>query len=270
MRRALVVGLLALLAPAAAHATPPTIRASIAPTTVHVGDPFRYTVVARVPGRAGANVRVVADSGAFVQISGPAVSSTSDSGATAVTVTETLVCLDLGCVSGATARHVVLPAPQVFTGSSRVGGPHTTVTVTPRVTAHAVAAGRAVYLRDTSAPTLTPRLRLAVAAVIAIALALALLGAAVALVFAEVRRRKTPELNVRRSPFDLGIALRLLRESAKRPEPDRRRAADLVARLASPEVVDEATRVAWARPAPGPADVESLAADVERTSRTHR
>jgi hypothetical protein len=269
MRRALVVGLLALLVPAAAHAAP-TIRASIAPTTVHVGDPFRYTVVARVPGRAGANVRVVADSGAFVQIAGPAVSRTSDSGATVVTVTETLVCLDLGCVSGATARHVVLPAPQVFTGSTRFGGPRTTVTVTPRVTAHAVAAGRAAYLRDTSAPTLTPRLRLAVAAVIAIALALALSGAAVAFVLAEVRRRKTLELNVRRSPFDLGIALRLLRESAKRPEPDRRRAADLVARLASPEVVDEATRVAWARPAPGPGDVESLAADVERTSGTHR
>ena len=270
MRRALAVGLVALVVPAAAQATP-TIRASIAPTTVHVGDPFRYTVVARVPGRAGASLRVVADSGAFVQISGPAVSRTSDAGATVVTVTETLVCLDLGCVSGATARHVVLPAPQVFTGSTRVGGPHTTVTVTPRVTAHAVAAGRAAYQRDTSAPTLTPRLRLAVAATIAIALAVALVGAAVALVLAEVRRRKAPEPNVRRSPFDLGIAVRLLRESAKRPEPDRRRAADLVARLASPEVVDEATRVAWARPAPGPADVESLAADVERTSgTTHR
>ena len=270
MRRALAVGLVALLVPTAAQATP-TIRASIAPTTVHVGDPFRYTVVARVPGRAGASLRVVADSGAFVQISGPVVSRTSDpGGATVVAVTETLVCLDLGCVSGATARHVVLPAPQVFTGSTRAGGPHTTVTVTPRVTAHAVAAGRAAYLGDTSAPTLTPRLRLGVAAATAIVLALALLGAAVALVLAEVRR-KAPEPNVRRSPFDLGIAVRLLRESAKRPEPDRRRAADLVARLASPEVVDEATRVAWARPAPGPADVESLAADVERTSgTTHR
>ena len=198
MSRVLLAVLLALCVPGAALAAT-TIRASVEPATVHLGDPFRYTVVARVPGAPGSSLRVVADSGPFVRVSGPDVSRRPVKGATEVTVTETLVCLDLGCVSGATARRVVLPAPQILVGAARAGGSHTTVTVTPRVPAHAVSAGRAAYLRDTSAPALTPRVRLGVGAGVASVLALLLAAAAVALVAAEVRRRATPAVRVRRA-----------------------------------------------------------------------
>jgi hypothetical protein len=65
----------------------------------------------------------------------------------------------------------------------------------------------------------------------------------------------------------LELALRLLRESAGRPVPDRRRAADYAGRAAAArggtQVADEASRIAWAPPDPEPADVGALAEHIE-------
>jgi hypothetical protein len=62
-------------------------------------------------------------------------------------------------------------------------------------------------------------------------------------------------------------ALRLLRESAGRPVPDRRRAADYAGRAAAAlggaQVAGEASRIAWAPPDPEPADVGALAEHIE-------
>jgi hypothetical protein len=63
-------------------------------------------------------------------------------------------------------------------------------------------------------------------------------------------------------------ALRLLRESAGRPAPDRRRAADYAGRAAAAErggaqLSDDASRVAWSPPDPEPTDVGALAERIE-------
>jgi hypothetical protein len=63
-------------------------------------------------------------------------------------------------------------------------------------------------------------------------------------------------------------ALRLLRESARRPVSDRRRAADYVARAAGTrgsDVAVDATRVAWSKSDPQPPEVTALADRVETT-----
>jgi hypothetical protein len=81
------------------------------------------------------------------------------------------------------------------------------------------------------------------------------------------RRREPPRGRLER-------ALRLLRESARRPGPDRRRAADYLAQTleagAALPLARDATRVAWSPPEPAPIDVESLAAraEAELTERT--
>jgi hypothetical protein len=67
-------------------------------------------------------------------------------------------------------------------------------------------------------------------------------------------------------------ALRLLRESASRSAPDRRRAADLLARVArtrgAPPLADEATRFAWSPEQPQPGAATALADEADReTSR---
>ena len=71
------------------------------------------------------------------------------------------------------------------------------------------------------------------------------------------------------APGGLAHALRLLRESARRPVPDRRRAADYVARAAARRGSDsaaDAIRLAWSAPDPQPPEVAALADRVEATT----
>ena len=75
----------------------------------------------------------------------------------------------------------------------------------------------------------------------------------------------------RRADVDALVrAVRLVRESAGRPEPDRRRAADLLARVAGTRdrsgLAAEARRIAWAPPDPTADTVEELAAHAARES----
>ena len=74
-------------------------------------------------------------------------------------------------------------------------------------------------------------------------------------------------------PAGVGLAhaLRLLRESARRPAADRRRAADYVARAVPRDRGDaaaEASRIAWSAPDPQPPEVVALADRVEGASDT--
>jgi hypothetical protein len=264
MRRALVLALAALAFAPAAHAA--SVAASAAPGRVGVGDPFRYTVVARVASPRG-DVRVLADPGAFDILAGPSVSRSSEGGTTVVRVTETLACLGRGCAPNAKPRGVALPRPVMLVGRASTSGAAASIVVAPRVPASAVAASRARYLRQTDPAGLTARLPLGLAAALAVLVALALVALAAWLVVSELRRRSEPAAAVAgRRTRGLEAALRLLRESARRPVPDRRRAADLVARLAGPEAAGDAQRVAWSQPAPQPDDVSSLADEVERTT----
>ncbi|HEX7084438.1 MAG TPA: hypothetical protein VF186_10025 [Gaiellaceae bacterium] len=258
MRRAALVALAAMaLAPAASAET---VRGAVSPATVRFGDLFRYTVEVRAPRGAG-DVHVFAGSGVFDQVGAPATTRSTDGGQTVVRVTQTLACLARGCVPEGKTRRVALTAPRASVGGRLVAGSAVTVDLEPRVPAAAVSAPAARYRRQTALPPVSSRLPFDAAAAAAVALAVVLAAAAAALVALELRGRRKREAAVGRGGLEL--ALRLLRESASRPVPDRRRAADYVSRLVSRDVTAEhATRVAWSRPEP---DVTGLADEVERT-----
>jgi hypothetical protein len=237
----------------------PQIQATLGRSSVGVGDPFVYTVDARGTG----TVRVVADTGAFAVVSAPRVTRSQDGGQQVVRMTQTLACLDRGCAPGASARRVFLPAARVTSGDGAATVRAAAVTVVPRVPVQAVTASPAQYHRTLDVPAASTALPAGAIAALLIAAAV-LLVAAAALVLLRGRRRAAP-----RAARSLGLAdaLRLLRESAGRPVADRRRAADFAGRLTTPQVRDEATRVAWAPPDPDADDVGALADRIEAASR---
>jgi archaellum component FlaG (FlaF/FlaG flagellin family) len=236
------------------------VSAGVDVATARLGDPFVYTVEAHGPS----DMRVIADPGPFVAIA-PAKRRRTHGGEV-VRIEQRLICLDRTCSPGNVPRRVVLPRALVISGGSRTLAAPAAITIRPRVPASAVAAPRARYrvqdqVRAASAPWL-----LVVAALVL--LAAASLTAAVTLLTRSLRRSATvaPDARAQRG---LEHALRLLRESARRPVPDRRRAADYVALTVAEGggdvVAAEATRVAWSATAPATLAVEELADRVETT-----
>lgn len=229
------------------------VHAGVSPARVGLGDPFTLTVDAVVPHGAG-SVRLVASPGPFVQVAAPRHSRSGGH----VRLVEQLACVDRGCAPGASPRQIALPAPSATFGGTTVRGATPVVTVVPRVPAAAVSAARAQFRQPTAVPAPTAPFGLAAAGALVVAVVLA--AAAVLLV---ARRRPRPAAH-RAEPVALPLALRLLRESARREAPDRRRAADLVSRLAPAEAAEAATRLAWAPPEPQPPQVEGLADRIEQ------
>ncbi len=167
------------------------------------------------------------------------------------TVSQRVVCLAEACVPNAAERFVQLP-------TASAGGTRTSarILVAARVAPEAVAAAKALYRRDASvAPSRSHGALVAVFSLAAVALV-------VLAALAVVPGRRREEASKRASQDALERALRLLRESAGRPAPDRRRAADLVGRLA-PGIAGAARDLAWARRDPRIEDVEQLAGRVE-------
>jgi hypothetical protein len=240
-----------------------TVRATVDQRSVGLGDPFRYLVEAR---SSSGTLRVIADTGPFAVVAAPKTTRMRSAGVTVVRIEQTLACLDRGCAPGAQPRSVLLPPARALTtgGSAVASAP--AITLVPRVPASAVAAARALYRRQLAVPQASTPVSPGWAA--ALLGAGALLAAVSALLLAGhgLRRRRT--LPVRGLVAGgLERALRLLRESAGRPVPDRRRAADYAGRAAAArggaQVAGEASRVAWAPPDPEPADVGALAERIE-------
>jgi hypothetical protein len=150
----------------------------------------------------------------------------------------------LACLSDACANRVV-----------SVGG--VTVRVLPRVTAKEVSARQAGYRADTTTPAEAGDGR-ADELLFGGAAVLALCAAALAVSALRGRRRHAPVDRLLR-------ALRLVRESAERAPPDRRRALDhLAATLGDAPPAERATRLAWSRPAPEPEPTLAVADEVVR------
>jgi hypothetical protein len=260
------------LAAGVAHAAPPQIRADVGPSTVGVGDTVTYVVEARLEasGLDRSSVRVFADTGPFAEV-GPAKTTRETRGSTVViTLEQRLACLDLACAPVDKTRRIRLPAAQVT--ARRSGGPEATmravpvtIAVEPRVSRSAVAAASPPYRQQTSLPAPSPRSGRLVA-LLTIATAVLLLAAVILAVLA-LRPRRTS----RPREEDLVRALRLLRESANRPAPDRRIAADLVSRLVgaagATSLADDAAHLAWSERAPDPAATDTLAQRAERSAR---
>ena len=260
MKAAAAVIVALVLAPAAGAAT---VRATVDHQAVGLGDPFLYTVEARA---SSGTLRVVADSGPFAVVAAPKTSHSRADGMTIVRVEQTLACLDRGCVPGAQPRSVLLPAARAITPTGSAVAPAVAITLTPRVPASAVAAARAAYRRQVEVPPPSTPISPGAAAAILAAAAAALLAFALLLTWRAVRHRRTVSVQGRVAG-GLERALRLLRESAGRPVPDRRRAADYAGLAAAArggaQVADEASRIAWAPPDPEPADVGALAENIE-------
>jgi hypothetical protein len=139
--------------------------------------------------------------------------------------------------------------------SVSVGG--VTVRVLPRVTAKEVAARTPAYRAPTDVAA-SPADGLADELLLGVAAVLVLLAAALVATELRGRRRAVPGDRLRR-------ALRLVRESAGRAPPDRRRALDhLAATLGDVPPAAQATRLAWSRPEPEPEPTLALADEVAR------
>jgi hypothetical protein len=262
--RALAVLIFALaFVPAAGAAGALDVHVTVDHRSVGVGDPFRYTVEARA---ASATLNVIADTGSFAVVAAPKTSRSHSDGLTVVRIEQTLACLDRGCAPGAQPRNVLLPAARAISAGGSAAAPAAAITLVPRVPASAVAAPRAVYRRQVGVPPPSTPVSPGLAAAFLAAAAILLAALAVLLAWRGVRRERM--LPVReRLAGGLERALRLLRESAGRPVPDRRRAADYAGRAAAErggtEVAGEASRVAWAPPDPEPADIGALAERIE-------
>lgn len=246
----------------ASVASAATVNITLDHRSVGVGDPFRYTVEAR----GDSTLKVIADTGPFAVLTVPNISRSHSGGQTIVRIEQTLACLDRGCAPGAQPRSVLLPAAHATGASGTVTAPAAAITLVPRVPASAVAASRAVYRRQVEVPRPSTPVSPGLAAAVLAAAAVLLLALASLLAWGGLRRQHA--LPVReRIAGGLERALRLLRESAGRPVPDRRRAADYAGRAAAArggeEVAQEASRIAWAPPGPEPADVSALAEHIE-------
>ena len=257
----------AWLAVGTAHAGPPLIRAEAEPATVGVGDTFSYVVEARLDARGldTSSVRIFADTGPFAQV-GPTTTRRSTLGSDVVVrLEQRLGCLDLACAPDQGVRRIHLPAARV---SARVAGGGVTtgraavaVGVEPRVSTAAVSAAAPPYRQQTELPAPTSDAgRLGEL----LTIAAATLGF-VAVLLAGIGLR--PRGRARPSEGELVRALRLLRESARRPAPDRRRAADLVSRVAGADgarsLGEDAARFAWSATSPDPEGAVRLAERVE-------
>jgi hypothetical protein len=272
MRLLLAVLAGALLAVGVTHAAgPPLIRAEAQPATVGVGDTFSYLVEARfdADGLDASSVRIFADTRPFVQAGPTRSTHSTDGSAVVVRLEQRLTCLDLACAPVQGLRRVRLPAARV--SARHAGGRVTTgraapavVGVRPRVSIAAVRAAPPPYRQETALPAATRDAgRLAeLLALTGVALGLAAILLAVPL---------RPRARARAREAELARALRLLRESATRPAPDRRRAADLVSRVVGAEgakaLADDAARFAWSATSPEPVDAVGLAERAEGGAR---
>ena len=160
--------------------------------------------------------------------------------------TYVLQCLDPVCVPG--------PKPRVL----HVAG--TRVLIVPSTTAAEVAHPLRSFHRQTTPPPTSYNVQPGLLRALLLGAAALLVAAAVVLLV-PLLRRLVPAPRDNRTP--LQRALDLVRASLTRPPADRRRALDLLARVVGRDRSRAALDLAWSRPAPDPARIESLVESVE-------
>jgi hypothetical protein len=270
---ALVLGIVASsLAPGTVRAAPIRVQAEARPARVGVGDPIRYVVVARLPESAveASTVRIFADSGPLAPTA-PATTTRRTEGSTlVVTLVQRLACLDLPCAPVQGPRSVSLPAARVSAalrgrGVATGRADPATLVVEPLVAGADVRAARPAYREQTALPVADGRAGRLVAPIMGAAAVLGVVALSLVVLVLRPRSRAS------RREAELARAVRLLRESAARPVTDRRRAADLVSRVAGStgarSVAAEASELAWSASSPKPEGTVSLAERAEKAGR---
>jgi len=269
---ALVVGAAGSLVGAGGlQAAPIHVQAETQPARVGIGDPIRYVVVARVPANQvdASSVRIFADSGPLAPTA-PARTTRRTEGATlVVTLVQHLACLDVPCAPVHGPRRVGLPPARVtaaLTGKGVAIGraDPATLVVEPLVADADVGAARPAYREQTALPPAEDRAGRLVMPIMGAAAALLVVALSLAVLALRPRARARREA-------ELARAVRLLRESAARPVTDRRRAADLVSRVAGSagagSVAGDASELAWSPDSPEPEGAVALAERAEQAGR---
>jgi hypothetical protein len=269
LKRALVllVVLAGVLAPAAV-AAPLTARAGFDDATAEFGDLIhtRVTVVVDGSVRPG-SVRIVDDPAPLTTVSPQRTSRAGD----VIEVTRDAICLTSACVSDTGSATPKL-APALVSATLKNGRTARVVvrwpllTVRGRVTGGDVSRSQPPFRASLLPPPPTYRTAPGTLAWLLDAIAIVLGLGAAAVVLVQVRRWTRGR--GRAAPADeLERALRLAREAERRPPPDRRRAAGLLARLLGDRdasLAGNASDLAWAKPQPEPEALESLVGEVER------
>lgn len=268
MRRGLALALTSAAAAvmsAGALAAAPTITATARPDTPLFGDPFEYVVVVTTPAGDAGNVRIADDVGPFARVAPTRTSRSVSNGVATTTVTETLACLTAACMSTSPDGHLVpLPRARAVVDGATVAAIPASVRVGTRVPAPEVSAAEPPFTRPHDLPAVGYRVSPALLQAALLAVGLVLLVAAALGIAVPVVRRRSETARAAAAADPVARAVRLLRESAGRDVPDRRRAAGLASRVVDrPDLSLDAATIAWSRPEPGPPDASSLADRVE-------
>jgi hypothetical protein len=269
MRRGLALALgLAVLAAAsatAAVAATPPITATAEPASPLFGDPFRYVVVVRTPAADAERVRIADDVGPFALVAPTRTKRSVANGVATTTVTETLACLTMECMSSSPdGRTVTLPRARVTLDGATVEAIPVIVRVGTRVPSSEVTAKVPPYRAPRTLPPVGYRISPRALEAVLVVAGILLLGAAAFGIAVPLVRRRRQEARAAADSDPIARAVRLLRESAVRDATDRRRAAGLASRVVEePDLALDAATVAWSRPEPGPPDATSLADRVE-------
>ena len=266
-RVALLVVLAGVLAPAAA-AAPLKARAGFDDATVQFGELIhtRVSVITGGSVRAG-SVRVVDDPAPLTSVSLPHASRVGD----VIEVTRDAICLTSACVSDTGSTTPKL-APALVSATLQSGRKLQVVvqwpqlTVRGRVTGGDLSGSQPPFRASLLPPAPTYRTAPSTLALLLDAVAIILGLGAAALVVVQARRW-TRGRGPTAAGDELDRALRLAREAERRPPPDRRRAAGLLARLLGERdasLAGNASDLAWTEPQPEPEALEALVGEVER------
>jgi hypothetical protein len=240
------------------------ITTSLDQTSVEFGDPVTATVAVTAP--RGTPVTVDADLAPLTQLGRTRVTLVTQGSVQTVTYATRASCLDDRCITRTKPKQIELRPAVVHVGGRSATAVWPALTVQRRVSPADAAKVKPPLRADTTPPAVTYdvspdhlALALDIAAAILAAAGVLLAGASAAALYRR-RRRAAPLTGLER-------ALALAREAEQRPEPDRRRALGLLARLLGQrdgQLAGEADELAWSAAGPTPGAVSQLVTEVEQ------
>ena len=239
------------------------ITAALDQTSVEFGDPVIATVA--VTAQQGTPIHVNADLAPLTPLGRTRITRVAHGSVQTVTYTTRASCLDDRCITPTKPKRVELRPAVILVGGRRATAAWPALTVQRRVSPADAARATPPLRAEATPPAVTydvsPQhlaLALDIAAAILAAAGVLLAGASAAALYRR-RHRAAPLTGLER-------ALALAREAEQRPEPDRRRALGLLARLLDQRderLAGEADDLAWSASAPSPGAVSELVSSVE-------
>jgi hypothetical protein len=250
-----------------APAQPLAVTLDVALRPAFFGDVVTATarVVVDAESIEAGSVRLAPDFAPYTAGGDPRRSSSRSGQVAVITFRYRLSCLESRCLQ----PRIRFPATVVH--AQREDGTAAQVTaswpalgVTRRVDEAALRSAP-VWREQLALPAVSYRRKPGGLLAVLLPVAAALAIAAVVLVAVELRRRRVQARGRAEAVSRLALALALARASMEREPEDRRKALALLARvLGGDQLATTATRLAWSRPQPEAASIETLAAEVEK------